>query len=79
MINWQRTGAGVLSVTSGLGKVGAVAALPKELTLASGETLVVAEVFYSFQPVFGFFVSPAVLHKVAYYRPRLGTLDALKP
>ncbi|MFO1106870.1 MAG: TadE/TadG family type IV pilus assembly protein [Amaricoccus sp.] len=79
VINWQRTGAGVLSVTSGLGKVGAVAALPKELTLASGETLVVAEVFYSFQPVFGFFVSPAVLHKVAYYRPRLGTLDALKP
>ena len=79
VINWQRVGAGELDVVSDLGAAGEEAVLPEDLTMTAGETLIVAEVFYDYQPIFGLTAAPNILHKVAYFKPRLGTLEALLP
>lgn len=79
VVNWQRQGEGVVAFASTLGAEGAVAELPESLELAPGETVVAAEVFYAFEPLFGVGLAPRTLRRVAYYRPRLGTLDALRP
>lgn len=79
LINWQSIGAGDLAATSTIGKVGAVAKLPTGLTMAEGETLVVAEVFYDYHTVFGVPPGQYRLQKITYFKPRLGALDVLKP
>ncbi len=79
VINWQRAGGGSLVAVSRIGATGAVAELPEVLTFVAGETLIVSEVFYDFEPVFGLTARPQLLHKVAYVKPRLGTLTSLSP
>jgi Flp pilus assembly protein TadG len=79
IINWQRAGFGGLASDSEIGSVGGVATLPAELTFTPGETLIVSEVFYDFQPIFGLTAGPAVLRKVAYVKPRIGTLSSIAP
>ena len=80
IVNWQRAGAGTLAVTSAIGSTkGGKATLPADLTIASGETIISAEVYYSFQPLFGIGLAPKVIRRVAYYKPRLGSLDTLLP
>jgi hypothetical protein len=36
-------------------------------------------VFYAFETLFGLTAGDATLHKVAYVKPRLGTLETLLP
>jgi Flp pilus assembly protein TadG len=79
VISWQRSGFGALAEASRIGTVGNEADLPAVLTFVAGETLIVAEVFYDFQPIFGLTTGPHVLHKVSYVKPRLGTLASLAP
>ena len=79
VVNWQRTGAGSLSATSEVGEAGKTATLPSDLTIASGETIISAEVYYQFEPLFGLGIAPRTIRKVAYYKPRLGSLDTLLP
>lgn len=79
IINWQREGSGALPETSAIGAPGEEADLPATLTLTSGETVIVAEVFYAFEPIFGLTAEPRTLYRVAYFKPRLGTLDTLLP
>ncbi len=79
VINWQRSGSGALSATSELGSEGGTADLPDDLDIREGETIIAAEVFFNFEPIFGIGLAPRVLHKVAFYKPRLGTLDTLEP
>ena len=79
VINWQRSGAGTLVAASEIGAPGEVAALPAALTATEGETIIVSEVFYDFEPIFGLSASPGVFRKVAYVKPRLGTLETLLP
>ena len=79
MVNWQRSGAGALAATSLIGEAGKQATLPSDLTIAAGETIISAEVYYSFTPLFGIGLAPRTIRKVAYYKPRLGTLDTLTP
>jgi Flp pilus assembly protein TadG len=79
VVNWQRSGAGTLAADSAVGEEGAEATLPDDLSIADGETIIVAEVFYSFEPLFGLTTSNSVLHKVAYVKPRLGTLETILP
>lgn len=78
-VNWQRAGAGTLSVTSLIGQAGGAATLPANLALAEGETLIVTEVFYDFEPIFGMTAAAGVLSRVTYYKPRLGSLATLLP
>lgn len=79
VVNWQRSGAGELAATSQLGAPGEAANLPGALSIAAGETIIVAEVFYDYRPLFGLTAEPRTLRKVAYFKPRLGTLDTLLP
>jgi len=78
-INWQRAGAGTLAATSQIGVAGGVAAIPPDLPLAEDENLIVAEVFYDYEPIFGISFGADVLRRVAYYRPRLGSLESITP
>ncbi|MFO1143312.1 MAG: TadE/TadG family type IV pilus assembly protein [Amaricoccus sp.] len=79
VVNWQRSGAGKLAATSEIGQAGKAAALPSGLSIASGETIISAEVYYRFKPLFGLGIAPRTIRRVAYYKPRLGSLDTLLP
>jgi Flp pilus assembly protein TadG len=79
VVNWQRAGTGTLEAESEIGEEGEAATLPDDLTIAAGETIISAEVFYTFEPLFGIGMAPATLRRVAYYKPRLGSLDTLLP
>lgn len=78
-VSWQRTGGGPIEATSRIGAAGGVATLPDSLDLAEGDTVVAAELFFDYQPLFGIVMSPQRLHKAAYLRPRLGTLTSILP
>ena len=55
-------------------KTAEVIELPGDITLASGETVIAAEVFYDFEPLFGVGLAPRTIHRFAFYKPRLGEL-----
>jgi Flp pilus assembly protein TadG len=79
VIQWQRSGVDGLGETSRIGDVGDEAVLPAVLTFTAGETLIVSEVFYDFIPIFGMTTGQQTLYKIAYVKPRLGTLTTLAP
>lgn len=78
-VSWQRGGAGDLVEPSQIGVEGGIAAIPAAIALGDGENLIVSEVFYDFEPIFGLTFGADVLRRVAYYRPRLGSLATLDP
>lgn len=78
IVNWQMSGAGDLSATSVVNGLDGAAILPESLSLDTGETLLVTEVYYEFQPLFGLLLEPYTIHRIAYHRPRLGILDELE-
>jgi len=77
VINWQRFGSGTLDVSSEIGAPGDDAALPANIPLNIGETLIVSEVFFQYEPIFGMTAAATTLRRVAYVKPRLGTLTSL--
>jgi Flp pilus assembly pilin Flp len=79
MINWQRFGSGTFDTASEIGEPGEEAALPEGIPLNIGETLIVSEVFFEFEPLFGLTAAATTLRRVAYVKPRLGTLATLAP
>ena len=77
-INWQRTGGGGLPAGSAIGVEGGVATLPDGMVVRANETIIVAEVYFDFEPVFVGAIAPAQrLYHRAFFRPRLGTLTTL--
>ena len=77
-VNWQRSGGGQYAATSKIGSTGAAATLPQGFVVHEGDTVIIAEAFYDYTPaLFDDIVSPTVLYNVAYFRPRLGTLDTI--
>lgn len=79
IVNWQRDGSGDLDATSLIGLEGGTASLPSDLEISDGETIIAAEVFYHFEPLFHIGLQPRVIRKVAFYKPRLGSLETLLP
>jgi hypothetical protein len=77
VVNWQCGGAGELTATSELGSAGGDASLPEDLSISAGETIIAAEVFYGFEPLFGIVLEPRVIRRVAFFKPRLGDLTTL--
>ena len=78
-IDWQRNGGGTLTgVASKLGVAGANATLPAGFTMNAGDNVIIAEVFYHFEPLLiPALVPPATLYHRALFRPRQGTLATL--
>lgn len=72
-VSWQCPGAGRLVAKSRIGDPAHGATLPAGLDIRKGENVVVAEIYFEFRPVFGLgVVSPHVVRRVAFFKPRLG-------
>ena len=79
-VAWQRLSSGALPATSAMGNEGAAAVLPAGLIVRIGENIIIAEVFYDYEPFFiDAFLSPAVFRHVAFNRPRLINLSTIAP
>jgi len=79
LVFWQRAGGGPNPAPSQIGAPGNPAVIPATLPIRADETIIVAEVFFDFEPIFGFLLGQQTIRHVAYFRPRLGTLQALDP
>lgn len=77
IVNWQCAGAGTLDVDSGLVDEDGPKELPGDITISHGETVIAAEVFFHFDPLFGIGLGPRTIHRFAFYKPRLGDLTEL--
>jgi Flp pilus assembly pilin Flp len=74
-IEWQQTGGGSLAVNSVIGKPGKPPVLPTGFVVRDGETVIIAESFYNFTPLFlPALILPSQIYHRAMYRPRLGSL-----
>ncbi|MGI9452351.1 MAG: TadE/TadG family type IV pilus assembly protein [Geminicoccaceae bacterium] len=77
-IAWQRSGGGALSASSHVGIEGGSATLPDDFEVREGETAIISEVFFDFEPFLSeLIVAPQMLYRRAHHRPRLGTLDTI--
>jgi len=77
-IAWQRSNDGAYAATSRLGSEGGAATLGDDLQVREGETAIVSEVFFDFEPFLSELVlAPREMYKRAFHRPRLGTLDSI--
>lgn len=73
-VTWQRAGGGNFNATSRIGAQNANATLPNGFTLRDGESVIITEVFYDFDPFFlGREEGPqaSTLYTRAFYRPRV--------
>jgi Flp pilus assembly protein TadG len=80
-ISWQMSGGGTAAFASKVGAtVGQPANLPAGFTMEENQDIIIAEVFYDYQPFFfGQVVSPKVIRYVGLHHPRLGPLRTLIP
>lgn len=76
---WQRRGGGTADPGDAVPGTGEPASLPEGLAASDGQTVVVAEVVYTYQPWLLGTLAQRRLVKRAYFRPRLGSLDQLLP
>lgn len=74
-VRWQYSGGGILPRPSQVGDVNDEAQLPGSMALNARDNVIVAEVFYRYQPLFsiGLFEAQDV-YKSVLYKPRLGAL-----
>ena len=76
---WQRRGAGPLIRASEIGIAGDTVTPPNGIPLRADETVVVAELFFNYEPLIFPFFEPQEITKLAFYRPRLGALQQIDP
>ena len=80
IIRWQCQGGGALTAESVVGDPtsgGGVAALPGNLALEDDDNVIVAEAFYTYKPVLGWYtIQNITIYKSAMFRPRLGALTS---
>lgn len=79
-VRWQRYGGGGLQATSRIGTPPTdTPRLPTDfrLRMGAGRSLIVAEAFYQYTPVFNLMMESHVMYAAAYMRPRVGLLDQL--
>jgi len=69
-VAWQRQ-SGTLTASSLIGFEGGAATLDEPTLIGDGQTLIVAEVFYDFEPLIGVLPGARQVYHRAFYRPRL--------
>ena len=75
-VNWQCT-YGTYGSASKFGAEGEDATLPAGFTLAKKDNIIVAEVFYEYDPIApGFLFDKGAIYRRAIFKPRLGLLTA---
>jgi len=78
-VAWQRDGGGAFAATSEVGTEGNSASLPEGFEVRQGETVIISEVFFDFEPFLSeLIVAPQTLYTRAHHRPRLGTLEEIE-
>ncbi|MFT3972254.1 MAG: TadE/TadG family type IV pilus assembly protein [Amaricoccus sp.] len=78
LVALQCKGSGGYAATSSIGVVSHTATLPSGFDIGKGETVVAAEVYFDFEPLFGIgLLSSRVIRRAAFFKPRLGELDSL--
>lgn len=75
-VTWQCKG-GAVENKSRVGVVTKTATLPGNLVLDATDNVVVAEVFYQYDPIFDDLPIEKQLYKTAVFRPRLGSLTSV--
>jgi Flp pilus assembly protein TadG len=79
IVAWQRSGGGSYSGTSHVGIEGNDATLPTGFEVRQGETAIISEVYFDFEPFLSeLIVEPQVIYRSAHHRPRLGTLEEVE-
>ncbi len=77
VVNWQYRSTGTIQ-TSHIGVSGGAATMPANFTIAAGETVIVAEVFYAYKPILnGYLYNNNQIYRTSIYKPRLGSLTTL--
>lgn len=77
-VAWQCIGSGGIVAVSQVGESDHDATLPDGLDIDKGETIIAAEVFFDFQPLFGIGLLPErVIRRAAFFKPRLAELATL--
>ena len=78
-VAWQRLDGGSYVAASQIGAEGEPATLSGEFAVAEGETAIISEVYFDFEPFLSeLIVAPRLLYRRALNRPRLGTLDTVE-
>jgi len=76
-VRWQCANDGGLDQGSKVGAVNGPADMPGNFLVDDKDNIIVAEVFYRFQPVMRtVFTQPVVIYRSALFRPRLGALTS---
>lgn len=76
-ILWQRQSSNGLVVSSKLGAQGSAPTMPGGLVVREGENIIVAEIVYQYEPLFGTIVyDEKTLYSNAFTRPRFSNLTA---
>lgn len=79
-VKWQYRGGGALNRTSNIGAVGNSPTLPANFTIGSRDNVIIAESFFTITPMINDnYVPESEFYRTAYYLPRLGELDTLRP
>lgn len=74
IVNWQYK-KGSLSTISKIGTEGSDAVLPEDFELNERDNVIVAEVFYKYEPIApGLMFDEGVVYRRAFFKPRLGAL-----
>ena len=79
LIRWQCQGGGSMVAESAVGDPisGGAATLPGNLDLDDDDNVIVAEAFYTYRPVLGWYsIQNITIYKSAMFRPRLGALTS---
>lgn len=75
IVRWQYSGGGSLARTSQVGLVNGAATLPAGMILVDRENIIIAEVYYRYEPYFTLGVLDAQdIYRTAIFKPRLGAL-----
>jgi len=79
-VRWQRRGAGARTDNSRIGTPGNAPVWPTadfRLQVGAGRSVIVAEAFYWYEPIFSFMMEPKVMYAATIMRPRVGALDTI--
>ena len=80
LVLWQRLDGGALAAASGVGVHGGPASVPGAIPVATGESLIVAEVVYAWSPlIVPWLGGDRTLRQRAVHRPRLVRILELTP
>lgn len=75
---WQRDSGGYTAASSLFPSAGTPGALPTELDLEESQTVISAEVVYAYEPLVFRMIPPQDLRRIAFLRPRLGSLTEIE-